>query len=251
MSGVAEPSANEQRLGRGRRAEVLARGGDVLKLYFEEGKAEAFREAAILSLVEEAGLPAPVVRTAGSFDGRWGVVMSRAPGETFAAQVERNPALLPDMLATVAALQAKIHACSGVGLPSLAARLHRNLDRAAVLDDRLRQRLHDALAAQPGADRLCHGDFHPINVVGPFAAPIVIDWPDATCGPPAADACRTLLLFELAMPTLAPAYFEAYLRVTGTPRDEVLGWMPILAGARLAEDVPGEADRLLTLAATT
>jgi aminoglycoside phosphotransferase (APT) family kinase protein len=236
-------------LGRGRRAEVLTHGPDVLKLYFERGKLEAFREAAILSLVERAGLPAPAVRAAGEFGGRWGVVMSRAPGDTFAAQAEREPARLPQMLDALATLQGKIHACPGAGLPTLAARLHAGFDHAPALASPQRRRLHDALAARPDGDRICHGDFHPLNVVGPLSAPIVIDWPDASCGPPAADACRSVLLLELAAPAIAPLYLDAYCHATGMAREEIVGWMPLLAAARLAEGIPEETDRLLALAA--
>jgi Ser/Thr protein kinase RdoA (MazF antagonist) len=243
-------TADGELLGRGRRAQVRAHGPDVLKLYVEDGKTEAFREAAILSLVERAGLPAPVVRAAGTFDGRWGLLMSRAPGDPFAAQAQRDPACVPRMLDVLAGLQAKIHAAPGAGLPAFAARLHAAFDRAPALEEPLRRGLHDALGTRPAGDRICHGDFHPFNVVGPFAAPIVIDWPDATCGPPAADACRTLLLLELAMPSIARPYLEAYCAAAGMLREEVVQWMPLLAAARLAEGIPEETERLLALVET-
>lgn len=238
---------DSQRLGRGRRAEVRAHGPDVLKLYFEDGKVEAFREAAILSLVERTGLPVPTVRSAGRFEGRWGLVMSRAPGESFAALAEREPRRLAEMVEAMARLHGAIHAHPGAGLPALSARLHRNIDLAAPLDGAARTRLHEALRALPEGDRICHGDFHPLNIVGPLHAPVVIDWPDAACGAPEADACRSLLLLELAAPALAGAYLEAYCRATGTASDHILCWMPLLAAARLAEGVDGETDRLLAL----
>jgi Phosphotransferase enzyme family len=37
-------------------------------------------------------------------------------------------------------------------------------------------------ANMPDDDRLCHGDFHPLNVLGEASQPFVIDWPDACRG---------------------------------------------------------------------
>lgn len=39
----------------------------------------------------------------------------------------------------------------------------------------------------PDGDHLCHGDFHPRNVLGEALQPILIDWPNACCGDPASD----------------------------------------------------------------
>jgi Ser/Thr protein kinase RdoA (MazF antagonist) len=100
----------------------------------------------------------------------------------------------------------------------------------------------------PDGDRLCHGDFHPWNILGPPEAPVVVDWLDACRGDPAADACRTWLLLHPTMPALADAYLAAYGRVTGMPRQPILAWLPYVAAARLAEGVETETDALLRFA---
>ena len=53
------------------------------------------------------------------------------------------------------------------------------------------QALLEAIAEMPDGDRLCHGDFHPLNILGDTADPLIIDWPDARRGEPAADVCRS------------------------------------------------------------
>jgi hypothetical protein len=40
---------------------------------------------------------------------------------------------------------------------------------------------------------------------------------------------------------------DAYCRVASVRRETVLDWLPYVAAARLAEDVPGEQHRLLEL----
>src|SRR5262249_32610054 len=52
------------------------------------------------------------------------------------------------------------------------------------------------LEALPDGDRLCHGDFHPANVLVGRNGPAVIDWTGATRGDPAADLARTRLLLQ-------------------------------------------------------
>jgi aminoglycoside phosphotransferase (APT) family kinase protein len=81
-----------------------------------------------------------------------------------------------------------------------------------------------------------------MNVLGATAQPIVIDWPGAARGDPAADVCRSRLLLKLHGGDLADPYLETYCRAGGVPRETVLGWLPYIAAARLAEHVEGEAD---------
>jgi Phosphotransferase enzyme family len=54
----------------------------------------------------------------------------------------------------------------------------------------------DGLKNMPDDDRLCHGDFHPLNVLGEASQPFVIDWPDACRGDPTGDVCRSYLLLK-------------------------------------------------------
>lgn len=97
----------------------------------------------------------------------------------------------------------------------------------------------------PKGDRLCHGDFHPINVLGQTSQPLVIDWPDACRGDPSADVCRSYLLLKLHAAEIAEPYLDAYCRITNISRVTIVGWLPYVAAARLAEDVPNDFERLL------
>src|SRR5215471_10254672 len=72
-----------------------------------------------------------------------------------------------------------------------------NIARTTVLDEPQKRVSLTRLANMPEGDRLCHGDFHPINVLGEISRPVVIDWPDACSGDPAADVCRSYLLLRL------------------------------------------------------
>jgi len=43
---------------------------------------------------------------------------------------------------------------------------------------------------------------------------------------------------------LASAYVDAYARESGRDQDDILRWRSVVAGARLADDVPDEVKRL-------
>ena len=65
------------------------------------------------------------------------------------------------------------------------------ITRTTLLDEPQRQILLNGLREMPDGHHLCHGDFHPRNVLGEASHPIVIDWPNVCCGDPAADVCRS------------------------------------------------------------
>jgi aminoglycoside phosphotransferase (APT) family kinase protein len=239
-------------LAAGNVAEVYEWGPHALKLYRSPAaKRVAFREAANHAAVEALGLPVPAVWGVEQVDGRWGVLFDRVGAASFAERMRADPAVIPRHLACLAQLHARIHAQRAPSLGSLVARLSTNIAQAPLLAESRKQSLLRSLAAMPDGDRLCHGDFHPTNVLGDLAQPLVIDWPDAARGAPAADACRSYLLLRLHATDLAEPYLDAYGRAGGVPRAPILAWLPYLAAARLAEGVAGETERLLELARPT
>ena len=84
----------------------------------------------------------------------------------------------------------------------------------------------------PDGERLCHSDFHPLNILGEMSAPVIIDWLDARGGDPAADVCRSYLLLKLHANEMATPYLEAYCRLGGMDRGAALRWLPYVAAAK-------------------
>jgi len=237
-------------LAAGNMAEVFEWGSRVVKLYLSvrSGKPTVFREAGNHAAVEALGLPVPAVWSVQQISGRWGIVFDRVRGPSFAEQMRGDPAALPHYLEILAQLQARIHAHLAHEFRSLKVRLATNIARAKLLDEPRKQLLLGRLADMPEGDRLCHGDFHPINVLGDTSHPMLIDWPDASRGDPAADVCRSYLLLKLHAQDIAEPYLDAYCRINDLLRAKVLDWLPHVAAARLAEDAPDDLERLLEIA---
>jgi hypothetical protein len=235
-------------LAAGQRAEVFEWGSRVVKLCRSTGSKQViFREAASNAAVEALGLPVPAVWGVQQIHGRWGIVFDRVSGGSFAEQMRGNPAGIPQYLQVLVHLHTRIHAKVADQFCSLKGWVTTRITGTTLLNEPQRQILLNGLRSMPDGDNLCHGDFHPRNVLGKVSNPIVIDWPNACRGDPAADVCRSYLILKLHAEEVAEPYLDAYCQVACVRRQTTLDWLPYIAAARLAEDVPGEQNGLLEL----
>ena len=248
-------------LAAGNVAEVFEWDSRVVKLYRSPAaKPAAFREAAIHAAVEEMGIPVPAVWGVRRIGSRWGVVFDRVRHASFAEQMREDPLVVRPYIEKLVQLHTFIHSHTAPQLGSLKIRLATNIARTELLDEPRKQLLLGGLADMPEGGRLCHGDFHPINVLGELSQPVVIDWPDACRGDPAADVCRSYLLLKLHAEEIAEPYLEDYCHIDDAPeigrpfnkatRQAILDWLPYVAAARLTENVPDDFDRLLKIVYT-
>ena len=122
----------------------------------------------------------------------------------------------------------------------------------------------------PDGDRLCHGDFHPGNILMSSRGPVVIDCADASQGNPHADVARTLLILQTAEPDWiedveerktvrrliqsfpVDVYFKRYREFQSLSQEQLDAWRLPLAAARLSEGLrPIEEKRLLSIVASS
>jgi len=261
MVASVESSKGPQ-IAEGRTAEVFTWGEDrVLKLFREGFPAKVVEhEADVTRQVHDAGLPAPAVHGVVEVDGRLGVVFDRIRGVSMLRELIARPWTVRRYAAMLAGLQARIHAASAPGLPSQRARLEGRIRSAGAHEPALREAVLAELAGLPEGLAVCHGDFHPDNVLISDRGPVVIDWPTATAGRAEGDVARTLLLLEVGEPlpgtprrrlieflrhSYRRHYLDSYLRLRPTSREAIAAWRRPVAAARIDEGIPGELDRLL------
>ncbi|MDE6790423.1 MAG: aminoglycoside phosphotransferase family protein, partial [Clostridia bacterium] len=93
---------------------------------------------------------------------------------------------------------------------------------------------------------LCHGDFHPSNIIiTADGTPYIIDWAHATQGNASADVARTYLMFYLeGKEQLAEKYLKLYCLKSDTAKQYVQKWIPIVAASRLTKAKPEEDEFL-------
>jgi uncharacterized protein (TIGR02172 family) len=248
-------------LAEGRTAEIFEwEEGQVLKLFRPDwGKDHAEYEHRIARLVNEAGLHAPAVGEMLQVDGRYGMAYEKLEGKSLLWELQARPWRLVRHARLEAALHAAMHKVKIPVLPTLKPVLQRRISQSTQLSQKQRDEILSRLLPLPDGEALCHGDFHPDNVMMTDSGAVVIDWVDAKKGHPLADVARTVLLhtmtgdpgnqplpgfIRLFRNRFNDIYLGHYFQLRQGSRDELEAWMLPVAAARLAEEVPGEQARL-------
>jgi aminoglycoside phosphotransferase (APT) family kinase protein len=255
-----------QLLGEGREAEIFAWGeGQVLRLYRNAASAPRLaRERLALSAARSAGLPVPEVFEQLEVDGRPALVMERVDGQDQLTVLSAKPWKALAIASKLGALQAKVHQEPAPGsLPAMREVLRQRIELAQGfgLSLDLASFALATLHALPDGDRLCHGDFHPGNLLVGDGGPTIIDWTNATCGDPLGDVARAWVILRLgsvpegSSPLLqrveqagrgvfVSSYLRAYRR--RRPIDNTLldQWTVSHAAGRVAENIDGELEPL-------
>jgi aminoglycoside phosphotransferase (APT) family kinase protein len=260
------PGVAGRRIGQGREAEIVEwEEGKVLRLMWSpERKALLEREAIAMKATRAAGAPVPNVYDMCEAAGRPGLVMERIDGPDLLSLVGRRPWKVFWTARVSGELHARLHGPRAPdGLPPLRNLLTEQLSSESVPDD-IRSFALAELSQLPDGDRICHGDFHPGNVLLGPGGPLVVDWTGATRGDPMADVARALLLLRLGeLPPEAPlrlrllaragrvllrlGYLRAYARDRPLDFSRIEQWEPVLLAGRLTEGIEAERRTLLGL----
>lgn len=246
-------------LGVGHTAEVyLWDEGTVLKLFYEGYPLDAIeREAQIARRVHDVGLPTPsVIGGIIKANGRYGLGYERVRGGSMLDMLVSQPESLVRYANLQAKLQADLHSRTGIeGVPNQRGKLRAMIQSVRLLTRDRRSTVLDLLDGLPEGNQLCHGDFHPGNLLLTGDGPVIIDWMDATLGNPVADVARSsLLISEGQLPEDDPmskqlarfrgqfhqAYLNRYFQLRPVDGTEFDRWRLVVAAARLSEGIREE-----------
>jgi uncharacterized protein (TIGR02172 family) len=206
-------------IGRGLTSDVFAwENSRVLKLSFDSRpRANAEREFQIARAIHQTGYPCPAVYDLIEVEGRLGIVFERIDGICMFDIVQSKPWRLRSASLQLAELHAQMHALTAPPeLPTQREQFDRWIDAAKDLSAEKLQLAREALKEIKG-DSLCHGDFHPQNIICSSRGAIIIDWSTGTRGDPLADVARTSSLFlEAEIPSWTPFHMRMIIHVFRT-----------------------------------
>ena len=253
-----------QKVAEGREAEMFAwEDGKVLRLLrpgFNPATLDS--EVVALELAHKGGLPVPRPGERVNLDGRAGVVLERIEGTDLLTELGKAPWRVIPAARMCGSVHAQMHGCrvDDDRFPMLKRRLEGQL-ASPLVPSELAEIAKKRLDGLPDGDVLCHGDFHPANVMRGPTGPVVIDWPNATRGAPEGDVARTLLLLGAGEPaSYTPVmrvltmigrglfiwlYVGSYTQARPLDKRQVRKWALPIAVARLAENIEVERPRLL------
>ena len=239
----------------GRTAEIYAWDeGKVIKLYYDWFSPEAVGyEARLATMVHSSGLSTPAVGEIVEVNGRTGLIYERVAGAALFEVMPQKPWTILHYGRRMAELHVEMHSRTiTLEITRQRQRLAEKIEQATALPDKLRTRSLAALATMPDGDQLCHGDFHPANVLATPQGEVIIDWIDATRGNPLADLARSSIIAQgvaATEQTTSPIeklfvrlfhaiYLRRYFALRPAGREEYGRWLPIVAAARLSENIP-------------
>jgi len=149
-------------LARGRDAEVFEHGAGLVLRRYREPR-ETIREAAVMQLARDNGVPVPEVLEVTTTD----IVMERIDGPTLIDWAIPSPRRLRAAATILADLHERVHAIRA--------------------PDWLPQARGEGTA-------LLHRDLHPLNVMMSASGPMLIDWANAARGPAESDVALTWVI---------------------------------------------------------
>jgi len=239
-------------LASGRTADIFAwHDGQVLKLFHDWFRLEDIQyEQRIAQAVHACGLPVPSVGEIIQVNNQNGLIYQRIVASSMWELM--RPWNCLRYARQMAILHVEMHKSTvDVNIPAQRQKLIKKINTARPLPGNLRSEVLRKLEEMPDGDRLCHGDFHPGNLLVSGQDVIIIDWIDATLGNPLADLARTSIIsmganqsnqiqnpwHRIFIRILHNRYIHHYFAFKPGGESEYSRWLPIVAAARLSENI--------------
>ena len=232
-----------------RNNKTIYRDGDrCIKVFSSEySKADVLNEALNQARIESIGINIPKVLEVTMIDGKWAIVSEYIKGKTMAQLMAENPDDREKYITLLVELQMAIHKNTCPLLNKLKDKMSRKIAECD-LDATTRYDLHTRLEGMPKHNKVCHGDFNPSNIIiAEDGTPYVLDWSHATQGNASADVARTYLLFWLNGDIEgAKLYLDEFCQKSGTAKQYVQKWMPIVAASQSTKGNEKEREFLMS-----
>ena len=257
MNTLGEPIAI------GRTAEIFPYDdGNILKLFLPTiPQAWIDKEIEIGRYIQKAQLPVPKVYERADIDGRIGIVYERIEGPSLLNELATKPWNVVRYGQLLAKLHVQVHEIQAPAeLETQREWATGGIPASEKITEDLKTRILQLLGNLPDGNTLCHGDFHPGNIILTSNGPVIIDWMTVSQGVPGGDVARTSTILEAAKaPEGTPmrwllewirklflaTYLKTYLRLRPDVKISLAGWQAVMAANFLSDvSVPGEESNL-------
>jgi tRNA A-37 threonylcarbamoyl transferase component Bud32 len=252
---------------------LIARGGQADIYDFGDGKVlrvprrlqyyDRIRyEYAVYSLLSDLDITAPKAYELVEVNKAPAIVMERLSGTSMMDQIKKKPFLIKRKAVQLA----KMH----IGVLKHTANASMTLGKekskfcingSQSLTEQAKGKLLDALQHLPEGNFLCHGDFHPGNILNYKGKDYIIDWSGASRGDGTSDIAHTYLLLKvvprlphigLLMHSLqkqlgnimASVYLNSIRKSISLNLADFSRWVLIMAAERTYYGLPSEMKRL-------
>ena len=196
---------------KGNTAEIYLYDNKIVKLFKDYlPDTESMNEAKKQKYAYSCGLPVPNVFEVTKIQNRQAIIMEYVKGDSIGDLLLNNLNEAERYINICVNEQKKIHSiCMNTDeIESMRVRLERQIKSVHKLDEKQKGNILNKLHSIKFEPRLCHGDFHPFNLILSKKNVNIIDWVDASSGDIRADVFRTYLLYAQSHIELAEMYFQ-------------------------------------------
>jgi uncharacterized protein (TIGR02172 family) len=253
-------------IGKGRTSEIYESSEDkVLKLFLE-----GFWEPAIeyeyrsMQAINEIDVRAPRCYEYVKVKNRYGILYQRIFGKSLLEKINSEPKKIGYYLKMIANEHYKIHKNKSTKLINqierFGSQMFYNKEKIGLKYNELKRKLE----SMKQGSTVCHGDFHPDNIMINNSGCIVIDWMNCYYGSPGSDVMRTYLILKSPfLPDNVPeyirdeiqkekekyadVYIEEYIKNSRINRSEILDWIDIVAAAKYSDEIHEEEQWLQSI----
>ena len=238
---------NQPPIAAGRTAEIYPYAdGKVLKLFFPTiPQAWIDKEIEIGRYIQEAQLPVPRVYERTEKNNRIGIIYERIEGPSLLNELATKPWNVVRYGRLLAKLHTQIHEVQApADLETQREWATGGISVSEKIVEDLKTRILQLLEGLPDGNILCHGDFHPGNIIITPSGPVIIDWMTVSKGVPSGDVARTLTILEAAKaPEGTPVrwllewirklflatYLKTYLQLRPNIKSSLASWQAVMA----------------------
>jgi tRNA A-37 threonylcarbamoyl transferase component Bud32 len=252
---------------------LIARGGQADIYEFEDNKIirvprrpqdyeRISYEHAVYSALAGSGIAAPKVYPLVYIDQVPCIIMDRINGTSMMAEIAHRPFSLSGIARELARLHQRILNVTASGpVVNEKEKARFCIGESHSFAENEKSLLLGLLDALPEGEALCHGDFHPGNLLRSGDRYYTIDWSAASCGDFVSDIAHTYILLKVVprIPGISPAIHflqtmigskiaRVYLRTIRELKPFDLSsfsrWIVIKAAERTYYGLPSEQNRL-------
>jgi aminoglycoside phosphotransferase (APT) family kinase protein len=250
-------------LARGGQSDIYALGEDrIIRVPRRSQDHERIRyEYDVYRQLDGSGLDVPRAYELVEIRGSPCIVMQRITGLTMTDEIKRRPFSLKEAARELAALHLAVLATRGGDAVVKAADKARFcITASASFSPEEKATLTGLVSSLPEGSALCHGDFHPGNIMRDRGRTWIIDWSAASRGDPVSDIAHTYLLLstvprvpgisgpenavrKLLAGWMARAYLKEMALLRPFDRSLLHRWLVIKAAERTWYGLPDEKRR--------
>jgi tRNA A-37 threonylcarbamoyl transferase component Bud32 len=212
-----------------------------------------------------SGLSIPTTYEIIEVDDTKGILLDFVEGRSMLQNLASKPWLVLRYAKKMANLHFNTHRADFKGnkcIKPLSQSIADQISRVNLLTSEEKTAILSYLSCLPDGSSLCHGDFHPDNIIVSKDRLVTVDWITARLGNPIADVARTWLL--LTMGTLpenktafeiflakhlrdifCSGYLQEYRKLSNFASQEFEKWKLPIAAARLIENVSDQENQNL------